>query len=241
MHNFLAPLQRLLTSGSVLELGLLVVALAAVGIALRVRSVRRAARRTGDSPLPPPAPSEVTTMPTARQWLAREAALSDLPPLRETVVEPTPEAGALAVPQPPAAHDGDSVDDTIVFPTGRSYGEFKTGDLPPPRNAVDLPEASTIASILTEGLDDLATGGDRLADSVRERPIQYLLGALAAGFAAGLMFPMVYGQQRVTKLLERLIESNEELKHVRLLEERREARAEADRREIERFRQSRPS
>jgi hypothetical protein len=63
---------------------------------------------------------------------------------------------------------------------------------------------------------------------------------LAAGFAAGLMFPMVYGQQRVVKLLERLIESNEELKHVRL-EDRRDFRAEFDRREAERFRQSRPS
>ena len=42
------------------------------------------------------------------------------------------------------------------------------------------------------------------------------MGALAAGFAAGLWLPTLYGQQRITKLLERLIESNEELKAVRL-------------------------
>ena len=86
----------------------------------------------------------------------------------------------------------------------------------------------------------MATGGDRLAEAVRERPIQYLMGALAAGFAAGLWLPTLYGQQRITKLLERLIESNEELKAVRL-EDRREARADIERRETERFRQSRPS
>jgi len=117
-----------------------------------------------------------------------------------------------------------------VFPTGRGFGDYRTGDLPPPRNGIgDLPEAGAIASILSEGLDDLAGGGDRLAEAVRERPVQYFVGALAAGFVAGLLFPMIYGQQRVSRLLERLIESNEELKHVRL-DERREARAELERR-----------
>ena len=234
----------------------------AVGIGLRVRAVRAGSRATAVE-MTPPETADAPPIPTARQWLARENAMNvtnELPPLRDPAGEPEaasaapqPEAGvppvtvapspplsAAVATIPPPSYDNRPIDDAIVFPTGRGFGDYRTVDLPPPRNAVDLPEAGTIASILSEGLDDLATGGDRLAEAVRERPIQYVLGALAAGFAAGLMFPMVYGQQRVAKLLERLIESNEEIKRVRI-EDRRDLRAEIERRESERFRQSRPS
>jgi hypothetical protein len=239
--HFLAPLQRFFATGSALELGLLVTAILAVGVVLRVRAVRGAAKtNAAPSTAAATAPPDVTPVQTARQWLARETVMNDLPPLRETVVPPVAETNGPVATFVSPAYESRAVDDAIVFPTGRAFGEYRTADLPPPRNAVDLPEASTIANILTEGLDDLATGGDRLAEAVRERPIQYLMGALAAGFAAGLWLPTLYGQQRITKLLERLIESNEELKAVRL-EDRREARADIERRETERFRQSRPS
>jgi hypothetical protein len=239
--HFLAPLQHFFATGSALELGLLVIAIVAVGVGLRVRAVRAAAKtNAAPSTAPPTAPPDVTPVQTARQWLARETIMNDLPPLRETVVPPAADTNSSVATFVPPEYESRPVDDAIVFPTGRAFGEYRTADLPPPRNAVDLPEASTIANILTEGLDDLATGGDRLAEAVRERPIQYLMGALAAGFAAGLWLPTLYGQQRITKLLERLIESNEELKAVRL-EDRREARADIERRETERFRQSRPS
>ena len=241
--NLIDSVRHFFVAGSPLELGLFVVAVTAIGILLRVRAVRAGALNH-PAEIMPHAQPEGTSVPTARQWLARETAMNnDLPPIRETVVEPaqTQSVPAVATVAPPTpAYESRPVDDTIVFPTGRGFGDYRTVDLPPPRNGLsDLPEAGTIASILSEGLDDLASGGDRLAEAVRERPVQYVVGALLAGFAAGLMFPMVYGQQRVAKLLERLIESNEELKHVRL-EDRREARAEVERRETERFRQSRP-
>jgi len=242
--NLIDSVRHFFVAGSPLELGLFVVAVVAIGILLRVRAMRTGALND-PSEITPHASPEVTSVPAARQWLARETVMNnDLPPIRETVVvEPvqTQAIAAVSTVTPPPAYESRPVDDTIVFPTGRGFGDYRTVDLPPPRNGLgDLPEAGTIASILSEGLDDLASGGDRLAEAVRERPVQYFAGALLAGFAAGLMFPMLYGQQRVTKLLERLIESNEELKHVRL-EDRREARAEVERRETERFRQSRPS
>jgi hypothetical protein len=243
LNHFIESLRAFFTSGSPLELGLLVVAVVAAGIALRVRALRASVRKSA-AEITPPDPADVTSTPTARQWLARETAMNnDLPPLREPALdspaEPTPSGVATALPPPlPPPFESRPIDDAIVFPTGRGFGDYRTVDLPPPRNGLpELPEASTIASILSEGLDDLATGGDRLAEAVRERPVQYVVGALAAGFVAGLMFPMVYGQQRVTKLLERLVESNEELKRVRL-DERREARADFERRESERFRQT---
>jgi hypothetical protein len=116
---------------------------------------------------------------------------------------------ALTPPLPP--------DDTIVFPTGtgRGFGDFRMVDLPPPRSSYELPESTAISSILAGGLDELAGSGDRVADAIRERPLQYLVGALAAGFAAGLMVPALSGQHRIEKLLERLVEGQEETRRSR--------------------------
>jgi hypothetical protein len=114
---------------------------------------------------------------------------------------------ALPPPLPP--------DDTIVFPTGRGFGDFRMVDLPPPRSSYELPESTAISSMLAGGLDELAGSGDRVADAIRERPLQYLVGALAAGFAAGLIVPALSGQHRIEKLLERLVEGQEEVRRSR--------------------------
>jgi hypothetical protein len=145
----------------------------------------------------------------------------------EPVLEPVPSAAAAASNLPPLiaeraaafasepAAEGSPVDDTIVFPTGRGFGDFRMVDLPPPRSSYELPETTAISSILAGGLDELAGRGDRVADAVRERPLQYLVGALAAGFAAGLMVPALSGQNRIEKLLERLVEGQEEIRRSR--------------------------
>jgi hypothetical protein len=113
--------------------------------------------------------------------------------------------------------DGVPVDDTIVFPTGRGFGDFRLVELPPPRTpSFELPETTAISSMLAGGLDDIAGGGDQLADAVRKRPIQYLLGALAAGFAAGVFVPALAGQNRIEKLLQRLVEGQDEIRRSRL-------------------------
>jgi hypothetical protein len=113
--------------------------------------------------------------------------------------------------------DGVPVDDTIVFPTGRGFGDFRLVELPPPRTpSFELPEATAISSMLAGGLDEIADGGDQLADAVRKRPIQYLIGALAAGFAAGVFVPALAGQNRIEKLLQRLVEGQEEIRRSRL-------------------------
>ncbi len=136
-----------------------------------------------------------------------------------------------------AAADGSGgswlADDTIVFPAGRGAGEPRF-DIPPPRVADD-DGPSPISSIFAGGLDELATGGDRIVEAVREHPLSFVAGALAAGFAAGMIVPIFSTRNRIAKLLDRLVEANEALR------EHRAERNGAERSQPERLRQSRPT
>ena len=249
-----------------LEIGLVVIAIVALGVAFRLRQLRAQAYRRSIL-FRTPEGEEAATAPTARQWLARETAMNDLPPLREPDSHDTPRYDAPRydtprydaphydpIPAPPgpaaaeertsyAASDDRSsdfhgaemhaddrrthpADDTIVFPSTHGFVDYSNAELPPPR-APELPEPGAIATILSDGLDELASRGDTFADAVRAHPIRYVAGALATGFVAGLMFPFIYGQQRVARLLERVIESNEELKRVRYEEPRELPRPES--------------
>ena len=112
--------------------------------------------------------------------------------------------------------------DAIVFPAGTGANEFRPE---PMRFDADEHEdkLGPITEILAGGIDDIAGTGERVVEFVRERPLEFIAGALAAGFAVGLVMPLFSGQNRTAKLLERL------------LEDRSEAKREADR-----FRQARP-
>jgi hypothetical protein len=269
-------LRQFFTAGSPLELSLVVLAIAAIGVGLRMRIVAAARKpaagpTAGSSrgpadrvfgPSDPPVRHDDAGLPPIDTFhdapsghddvvLSEMPMTTDLPPLRDDIHEPSsvprngsasPETvvtGTAVTTFAPPSYDR-PVDDAIVFPSGHGhgdYGDFHTSELPPLRSPVaDLPEAGAIASILSDGLDDLASGGDRFAEAVRERPIQYMIGALAAGFAAGVMFPLMYGQARLTRLLEKVIETNEQLKHVRYADRFEYPQPDVDQREREKER-----
>ena len=134
---------------------------------------------------------------------------------------------AQADPKKPAARpEGWAGDGTIVFPGGRDAGRARF-EVPPPRAPE---ESSPLGSLLGSGVDGIAERGEHLIDAVREHPLQFVLGALAAGFAAGMIVPLFSMRERSTRLLERLLEVNEELRD----------RRNDERREPEFFRQARP-
>ncbi len=112
------------------------------------------------------------------------------------------------------------IENGIVFPAG--------GDFARPQMPIDLRsfDDERERSSLFGGIDDLANGGGRVVDAVRDRPLEFLAGALAAGFAAGLIVPLFANQNRTLRLLERLAKGKDD------------ARLQAQR-EAERFRQAR--
>lgn len=69
---------------------------------------------------------------------------------------------------------------------------------------VDPPDADG-----DEGFRPLAGGSGVLA-AIRERPLEYLAGAAATGFAAGLIVPLFANQNRTLQLLEQLAKRFEE-------------------------------
>jgi len=93
----------------------------------------------------------------------------------------------------------------IVFPAGSGANEFR----PEPMQFDDDDEegeASPVGQILAGGLDEIMGTGERVVEAVRERPLEFIAGALAAGFAVGLVLPLFNSKNRTAKLLERLLE-----------------------------------
>jgi hypothetical protein len=117
--------------------------------------------------------------------------------------------------EPWAAENG------IVFPAGSGADQFRPG---PMRFYDDEDDRrSPVKRIVAGGLDEIAGTRERIVDAVRERPLEFIAGALATGFAVGLVMPLFSTKSRTAKLLQRL------------LEERSGARTEANR-----FRRARP-
>ncbi len=118
-----------------------------------------------------------------------------------------------------AAAQNWGIENGIVFPAG---GEFVRPQVPVDlRSFDDERERGPLF-----GGSDVLAGGGRVADAVRDRPLEFLAGALAAGFAAGLIVPLFANQNRVLRLLERIANGKDD------------ARLQAQR-EAERFRQAR--
>jgi hypothetical protein len=127
---------------------------------------------------------------------------------------------------------GLSTNNGIVFEAGTGANEFRPEPMPQFEDDDDdedrYREPGPISQILAEGLDDIAGTGERVVEAVRDRPLEFLAGALAAGFAFGVVLPLFTNKSRTVKLLERW------------LSEQEESRAAEARREAERFRQARP-
>ncbi len=117
-------------------------------------------------------------------------------------------------PNPQARNANWGTDNGIVFPAtgGNAAADFSTR--PERKDRPPRPEAQRgegpISAMLSEGLEEISTSGDRVVDAVRERPLEFIAGALAAGFAAGMLLPALGGRAKMTKLLERLLEANGE-------------------------------
>jgi hypothetical protein len=125
---------------------------------------------------------------------------------------------------------GMSMNNGIVFEAGSGANEFRPEPMPQ-FDDDDEDEGRApgpISQIVAGGLDDIAGTGERVLEAVRERPLEFLAGALAAGFAFGVVLPLFSSKGRTVKLLERWLVENEE------------SRAAEARREAERFRQARP-
>jgi hypothetical protein len=112
-------------------------------------------------------------------------------------------------------------DNGNVFPPSGDDFQHRPVD---PRDLDGEDEREPINSLF-DGVADAAGGAARVVEAVRQRPLEFLAGAVATGFAAGLIIPLFANQNRTVQLLERLAKLNEE---------RTQAQREADR-----FRQAR--
>jgi len=122
------------------------------------------------------------------------------------------------------AYEDWNVEGGIIFPSGggdtrreRPYARQLRDEYGPESDEESMPQG---------GFDGIAASGERAIEAVRERPLEFLAGAVAAGFAVGLLLP-IFTSNRQIRLLERLVEANEE----RSLNQAQ--------REAERFRQAR--
>jgi len=105
-------------------------------------------------------------------------------------------------------------EDGLIFPSGGPGGDFRRQPVDNRRFEYDDVRPA----------DSMFAGG---IEAVRERPLEFLAGALAAGFAAGLVLPIFSNRSSQTRLLEGLFEVSAE------------RRTQAQR-EAKRFRQARP-
>jgi hypothetical protein len=112
-----------------------------------------------------------------------------------------------------SAYEDWNGEDGLVFPSGGG-GDFRRRPVDNRRFEYDDVRPA----------DSMFVGG---IEAVRERPLEFLAGALAAGFAAGLLLPIFSNRSSQTRLLEGLFEVSEE------------SRTQAQR-EAKRFRQARP-
>src|SRR5579871_5775536 len=137
-----------------LEIGLVVIALVSLAVAFRLRQLRVQAYKRSIL-FRTPDDEESSAAPTARQWLARETAMNDLPPPREASsydsphydvpryeppsYDPIPPPSAPATEERPSysAADDDyrahQADDAIVFPSSHGFVDYSNAELPPPR------------------------------------------------------------------------------------------------------------
>jgi hypothetical protein len=124
-----------------------------------------------------------------------------------------------------SAYEDWNVEGGIIFPSGGGGGDFRRERFD--RQQFDNGRTPERESFLAEGFEGIAARGERAIEAVRERPLEFLAGALAAGFVAGVLLPVFSDRSRQARLLERLVAENEERS---LLKAQREA---------ERFRQAR--
>jgi len=122
-------------------------------------------------------------------------------------------------------YDSWNVEDGLLFPSGAGGGHSRRERLD--RDQFDNGRDAESPSPLSDGFEGIVARSERAIEAVRERPLEFLAGALAAGFAAGLLLPFFSERTRQTRLLERLVESTEDHN---LTQAQREA---------ERFRQAR--
>jgi hypothetical protein len=115
-----------------------------------------------------------------------------------------------------------SPENGIVFPPSGDDFQHRPVD---PRELDGEDDRERPLTSIFDGVAD-AGGAMRVAEAVRERPLEFLAGAVVTGFAAGLIIPLLASQNRTMQLLERLAKLNEE------------NRSQAQR-EAERFRQAR--
>jgi hypothetical protein len=113
-------------------------------------------------------------------------------------------------------------DGGIVFPPSGDGFQHRPVD---PRELDGDDDRESITSIF-DGVAEATGGAARVVEAVRERPLEFLAGAIATGFAAGLIIPLFANQTRTVQLLERLAKLNEENRS-------------AAQREADRFRQAR--
>lgn len=126
------------------------------------------------------------------------------------------------------SYDQWAAENGIVFPPdgGGGGGDFRMRSIPiDPRDLGDEDDGPRGSGF--GGFGEIGGGGARVVEAFRERPLEFLAGAIAAGFAAGLIVPLFSDRSRSTQLLERLVQVSEE------------SRTPAQR-EAERFRQARP-
>jgi hypothetical protein len=104
----------------------------------------------------------------------------------------------------------------LIFPADGDSRRFEPDDVRP------------ADSMFVESMNEIGASGGRIVEAVRERPLEFLAGALAAGFAAGLLLPIFSNRNHQTRLLERLVEVSEKSRRTQA------------QRGTERFRQARP-
>jgi hypothetical protein len=121
-------------------------------------------------------------------------------------------------------YDDWNVEGGIIFPSGG--GDHRRERHYVRQSADERGSEPDGESIFEGGFEGIAASGERAIEAVRERPLEYLAGAVAAGFAVGLLLP-IFTSTRQIRLLERLVEANEERSLTQL------------QREAERFRQAR--
>src|ERR1700681_1032702 len=113
-----------------------------------------------------------------------------------------------------SAYEDWNGEDGLIFPSGGPGGDFRRQPVDNRRFEPD--DVRPVGSVFVGGIE-----------AVRERPLEFLAGELAAGFAAGLVVPIFSNRSLRTRLLEGLAEVNQE--------SRTQAQHEA-----KRFRQARP-